>query len=281
MSGVQAGSPWIYDKYKFHGLSLSGIRTAIAMPELSLSFDVAQGYPFLLTLKKFFISHGHLDHAAGIPYIISQKAMTNQPCPDFYMPASLVEPMTEMMKIWEKIEGHQYKYNFHAIDESSQIEINQGHYIQPFKTVHRIDSFGYTLFEKTKKLKAELCNASREQIIDLKNKNVEIHSHNITPLVSFTGDTQIEFLDLHPEIKKSKILFLEATYLDDKKSVDHAKQWGHTHFSEIVNRMDQLECEKIVLIHISSRYSPHEIQKIVYDKLPHKYHNRVEVFPGR
>lgn len=50
---VAAGASWEFEGLKTHGLSLSGIRTAVSVPELSLSFDVAQGYPYLLTLKKF------------------------------------------------------------------------------------------------------------------------------------------------------------------------------------------------------------------------------------
>lgn len=53
---VEAGKPWSYGGLDFHGLSLSGIRTAMSLPQHSLCFDVAQGFPFLLHLKKF-LSH--------------------------------------------------------------------------------------------------------------------------------------------------------------------------------------------------------------------------------
>lgn len=251
------------------------------MPELSLSFDVAQGYPFLLNLKQFFISHGHLDHAAGIPYIISQKAMNSQEPGKFYMPGSLVSPLDQIMKIWETIEKHEYRYEFIAVQADDEIPLNGQCFIKVFPTTHRIESFGYTLFETHKKLKKEYLGYSQDEIVELRKKNIEVNEVIHTPAVSFTGDTQIEFLDSRDWVKKSKILFLEATYLDDRKTIDQARQWGHTHLDEIIPRLKDIESEQIVFIHASSRYSSTEALKILNQKIPKEFHSRVTLFPGR
>lgn len=278
---VEAGASWSHGDLKFHGMSLSGIRTCIAMPELSLAFDVAQGFPFSLNLKHFFLSHGHLDHSAGIPYIISQKAMTSQAPAHFYMPKSLVDPMQRIMNIWMEIEKHTYEFHFHGVEENEIIPVGQNLFIKPFKTIHRVDSLGYTLFQKKRKLKKEFCSLSQNEIVDLKNKGVTLQDDLETPLVSFTGDTQIEFLDQCDWVKKSKVLFLEATYLDERKLVSSAREWGHTHLDEIIPRLDTLECEKIVIIHVSSRYPTPEATKILTAKIPERFKDRVVLFPGR
>jgi ribonuclease Z len=266
---------------KLSGLSLSGIRTAITLPELSMSFDVAQGQPYLHHLKKYFITHGHMDHAAGIPYIISQKALLSQAPAQFFMPESLVGPMQEIMNIWEKIEGHKYEYTFTAVKPDDEIELNHNNFIKVFPTVHRIPSQGYTLFFRNKKLKEIYRSHSQAQLIDAREKGEEIQDTSISPLVSFTGDTQIEFLNQRPWIMNSKILIIEATYIDDGKTAAQAKMWGHTHLDEIIQRLPEIKSEKIVLIHLSSRYSMKYAERILRERVPKAEQERFILFPGR
>ena len=278
---LRVGEAWQYGDHKFFGTSLAGVRTAITMPEFSLSFDVAQGFPYLFNMTKFFISHGHLDHAAGIPYIISQKMMTSQKAGEFYMPHSLVHPLTEIMGLWSKIEGFPYDFKFVGVKADDEIQINNHHYMKVFPTTHRIESFGYTLFESKKKLKREYLNLHKDQIVELRRKGIDVNEVIHTPMVSFTGDTQIEFLESRSWVKKSKILIMEATYLDSQRSVARAREWGHTHLDELIPHLDSIESERIVLIHASSRYGINEINKYLDEKIPKAHRERVVCFPGR
>lgn len=263
------------------GVSLSGIRTSLAIPELAICFDVAQGLPFSMNAKKYFLTHAHLDHAAGIPYIISQKNMHNTPTAEFYLPASVIPPLTEIMNLWGKIEDHTYRYEFLPMTLETEIEISPKYSVKAFPTVHRVPSFGYTLFTKNKKLKPEFSDLKGFEIQKLKAEGKVVDHIAETPIFSFTGDTQIDFLDRSEIVKKSKFLFMECTYLDSKKSVEHARTWGHTHLDELLPRLKEIESEKIYLIHASSRYSTREALEILRARIPTAEQDRVILFPGR
>ncbi len=268
----------IYNQHKFIGTSIAGVRTCIACPEFDLAFDAAQGLPFALPINRFLISHGHMDHASGIPYIISQKALVGQKPADFYMPESLVKPLSEIISLWQKIEGHQYNFRFHAVDFNQEYQLNRDHFFRAFPTVHRIPSCGYTVFRRTKRLKSEFQGLGPNELAGLRKAGRELSTYFVEPLISFTGDTKIEFLELTPWVRKSQILMMEVTYVDEKKSVKTARDWGHIHLDELLPWLDQLECQKIVLLHLSSRYRKQDVESVLDQRLSAEQRARIEVF---
>jgi ribonuclease Z len=272
---------WEYSNLKFEGLSLAGVRTSITLPQYSVAFDLAQGLPHTLGMNTFLITHGHMDHASGLPYIISQKAMGSHKRPTFIMPESIVEPMTEIMKQWSRIEGFDYDFEFKGAIPGLEFPLKSNLVAKTFKTLHRVPSLGYSVYRRGRKLQEKFTGLTSDQVRDFREVGEDPTEEKLDLLVSFTGDTQIEFLDENPEVRDSKILMLEATYLDDRKTVKNAKDWGHTHLDEIIPRLETITSERVVLIHSSARYSFEEAKRILERRLPEKERERVVLFPGR
>lgn len=272
---------WEHAGFNFEGLSLAGVRTSITLPQLSLTFDIAQGLPHAIGMNTFLITHGHMDHAAGIPYVISQKTMHSHKPPLFYMPTNMIGPMHEIMRQWTRIEGHEYEFEFVGLKAGDSISLSNKFLIQAFPTVHRIPSLGYSLYRKFRKLRSDLKGLSSKAIAEIRQRGEDPTDEKTQLLVSFTGDTQIEFLDQAPEVRHSKILFMETTYLDERKTVASAKEWGHIHLDELIPRLPTITSEKIVLIHSSARYTFEEAQQILWKKIPQHEKERVVLFSGR
>ncbi len=275
--------PWP-NSYKFGDLtllgnSLAGQGTSFLIPELKIAFDVAFGLPYLVPARDYFVSHSHMDHAGGIPYLISQKSLMSQPPPRFFMPHEMKEPMTRVIEAWQQMEGYTYGYEFIGVEEGQWIQLKGNWGVRPFKTKHRVPSLGYTLFKTNKRLKPEYANFERQKLLDIKSQGHELNENIEEPHISFTGDTQIEFLDGPEWVRRSKLLIMEATYADEQKSITEAREWGHIHLHELFPRLKDLSCEKILLIHLSARHRSRELQDMLKLKLPQSWHDKVDVFP--
>ncbi len=275
---LSTGYTWSHKGHRFTGYSLAGISTSIAFPEADTCFDVAQGLPFQIGINNLLITHGHMDHASGLPYIIAQKAMTSQLPPNVYVPANLVKPLKELMRIWEAVEDHTYEYNVVPVEVGVDYPLKPPYFFRTFTTYHRVPSNGYTVFERKKKLKVEYQGLTREELVQIRREGKELDQHFSEPLVSFTGDTRIEFLD-HPDVRNSRILFMEVTFWDQKKTVENARFWGHIHLDELLPRLPELKCEKIVLIHASARYNTRQLNDIMDARIPEHFKSRIELFP--
>jgi ribonuclease Z len=61
---------------------------------------------------------------------------------------------------------------------------------------------------------------------------------------------------------------MEVTYIDEKKSVESARKWGHIHFQEIIERVPWIKSKNIVFIHLSARYSHQHFRSLIEQHLP-------------
>lgn len=263
-------------EYSLLGVSTAGVGTCITVPEWKFAFDVAQGLPFAVSMRNFLVSHMHQDHASGIPYLISQKAMHSHKPPTFFVPPTTAEKLHSIVQTWQDLEDHKYEYNLKELAPGEMQHLDKELYVQSFITKHRVISQGYTVFLRRKQLKRELKGLSEVQITELRRQGQSVEEFAFAPKISFTGDTQIEFLDLAPEVKNSETLIMEVTYVDEKKSVESARKWGHIHMDEVIARVPEIQSKNIIWIHLSARYSHKEVRKLIDQRLP-EHKDRIHI----
>jgi len=272
------GYSWKYRDVHLLGYSMAGISTSIVFPDADCCFDVAQGLPFQVPVNNILLTHGHMDHASGLPYLVGQKAMMGQLPPNVYMPEPLLRPMRQLMRLWEEIDGHSYQYQFRSANLGEEHRLKAPYFFKAVPSFHRIAAQGYVVYARKKRLKPEYRNLDSWTLGDLRKKNVEIDEQIDEPVVAFSGDTKIEFLDT-PDVRAARVLVLEVTYWDNEKSVENARTWGHIHLNELLERLEQISSEKIVLIHASARYSSSYLREIIDARVPEHFKHRVELFP--
>jgi ribonuclease Z len=276
---LQTGLPWSYQGLDFKGYSVAGQTTSLLWTNPKICFDIAQGLPWHLPAKLFCLTHLHADHGSGLSYVLSQRSLFGLGKANIMLPQSVVESVHRILQEWMQIEGFQYSYQLIPVQAGTRYAFSDHLEVEAFPTTHRVDSFGYLVYEKKKKLQDKYHNYNRQQILDAKTRGEVIEDEVRTPMLAFTGDTQIEFLQAHPDVLRAKLLFMECTYLDQKRSVDAAREWGHIHLDEVLENLHLLKNEHISLIHLSARYSTSQATTILNDRLPFEARQRFSVFP--
>ncbi len=241
----------------------------MALPRFKLMFDVGRGAGRLIEIPRLLLTHGHLDHSAGVPYYISQRNLRGLAPAEVYCPPEMAGPLGKIMELWRQIEDYDMRYEIQPVEYGRLYPLHGNYFFQAIRSVHRVASNGYAIIEKTTRLRPEFRSLPGPQIARLKKERDDMFVEYHLPVVTFSGDTQVEFLVENELVRRSKVLFMECTFIDDARPVERARKWGHTHLDEIVQHAELLrDVEKLYLIHFSPRYRRDVILDTLKKKLP-------------
>src|ERR1700753_2798344 len=86
----------------FHvvGYSVAGEESVIQVPELNVNFDIGKCPRPALTADYCLLTHGHIDHSAGIPYYLSQRFFQGMKPGTILCPAKIAKPLSAIIPSW-------------------------------------------------------------------------------------------------------------------------------------------------------------------------------------
>ncbi|KAL6175539.1 hypothetical protein ACLB2K_052178 [Fragaria x ananassa] len=251
--------------YPVEGLSIGGHETCVIFPSLKLSFDIGRCPQRAIAQDFLFISHAHMDHIGGLPMYVATRGLYGMKPPTIIVPKCIKEVVEELFEVHRKMDQSELKHNLIGLDAGEEFHIRKDLKVKAFRTYHRIPSQGYIVYSVKHKLKQEYVGLCGTEIKKMKESGVEITNILIEPQVAFTGDTTADFIvdNSNIDVLRAKILVMESTFLDESITVEHARDYGHVHLSEIINHAERFENKAILLIHFSARYTVKEIQQAV------------------
>lgn len=242
------------------GFSLAGEESFVVAPELNVAFDVGRGARELISVDNVLLTHGHMDHAAGLAYYFAQRDFVDNAPGRLYAPEPLVEPIRELLRVWGRIDGHEPRALIESASPGADIELRRNLLARPFAVSHPCgrwgrnagSALGYCVLEVRQKLKPEYDGLPGPRLVALKEQGVEITRRVELPLVSYCGDTGPgAFLELD-YVRDSRVLVMECTFVDDEDKA-RAADGHHMHVSDLAEIVPKLRNERIVLTHLTRR----------------------------
>lgn len=262
------------------GYSVGGVESVVIAPELDCVFDIGKCPAEALTVNHVLLTHGHMDHAAGLPYYFSQRDFQGIADGTALVPRELAGPLDKLLQAWGEVEGHVAPYRLVAMSDGDDYQIRRGLLARAFATRHVRGSLGFSLVEVRNKLKAEYLDLTGPQIVALKDKGVEITDRIEVPLVAYLGDTaRANYSDL-PHVAGARALIIECTFFDPEHT-RRAKLGKHLHVEDLPSVLEGMDNERIVITHVSRRTYMGEAMKILRKVLPKDILQRVSFLMGR
>ena len=266
--------------YSLNGFSLGGIETSVWVPEFNVAFDVGRGRQELVKLGDYALTHTHMDHAGGLPYVLALRQLFGMKKPRVYVPEQMAEELHAMLASWGRLQRYEPLYELIPAVPGERYSLRRGLELEPFRTYHPVPSCGYSVIEKVDKLKQEFAALPGPEIGRLRKSGVPVTEVKERRMLSVTGDTLPEVLDKQPQILESETLLMECTFLDERKPMDAVRAGGHVHLADLLERAERLTVDRLVLSHYSQMHPPETIVELLRP-LAAKIPGELYVFPTR
>ncbi len=241
------------------GVSVAGVETSIEVPSLHLVLDMGRCSSTAVNQRVVLVSHGHLDHAGALPQHAARRAMLKMEAGIYVVPKPIGDAVERLFNAAGAIDGNPIPRRIVPLEPGAEFPLSGTRVVRPFETLHRVPSQGYVVWERRHRLRPEFRGREGGALSELRKQGVELEESYETPLLAFSGDTRVDVLEREPALYRADTLVLEASFLDQRVSVEEARRMGHVHLDEIVQRRGSFQNRELVLSHFSARYTKAEI----------------------
>ncbi|NBD34640.1 MAG: hypothetical protein GVY30_01420, partial [Chloroflexi bacterium] len=238
--------------FRVQGLSVAGEESVVQVPELDVTFDIGLCPRAVLPSPYVALTHGHMDHAAGLAYYLSQRYFQGMGAGTVVCHPKLAPAIEALMDAWVGVEAQKTPYNLKPLEHDQQFEIKPHTMLRAFETRHTVPSMGYCVVEYRSKLDPQYAGLTQEQLVELKQQGTAITQLHEIPLVCYTGDTAWGPHFEREDVLQARILITECTFLEDEHR-DKAPIGKHLHLDHIVELCERSSAQAIVLTHLSRR----------------------------
>jgi len=264
-----------FTQYHVIGYSMAGEESVVQIPEMGVCFDAGRAPQFCLSSDYMCITHGHMDHIAGVGYYLSQKQFQGMKPGTLLVPEELAPNIEKLLHVWRLLERQNTPYGIIPMRPNELHEVRRDFGIRALQTHHAGTSLGYSLISIREKLKPEFVGRTGEELTKLKSEGVEIQYRLEVPIVTYLGDTTAGPVFEHPDVINAETLIVECTFFEPDH-IARAKAGKHLHVEQLARILPRLNNKNVILTHVSRRTGVRRaksiLKKVAHEETLHNVH---------
>jgi ribonuclease Z len=262
--------------FRVIGTSVAGEATCVQVPELDVCFDMGSCPRAMLASRVVAISHGHMDHIGGLAYFCSQRYFQGMGAASIVCDIRIAPAIEGMMKGYVDLERQVTPFTITPLEPEQQIELKNNIFLRALHVEHAVPAMGYVVIERRSKLREEFIGLPQEKLRELKERGVAITRTLEIPLVAYLGDTAPGPHLVRDDVRKARVVVCECTFTEPDHK-DRARVGMHMHADDIAEWLGVLECEALVLTHVSRRTNLAQARRQIEERAGEKHAHKLHV----
>jgi ribonuclease Z len=266
--------------YTVRGLSLGGVYTALHVPELDVAFDCGVALRSAAGVGTLCLSHAHADHVGALNALLGIRGLQGVKAPlRVVMPAEIVDTLLAALRSMSELQRWPLDIQPVGVEPGDLVPLRGDFWVRAVKSFHPVPSLAYQVVRRVQKLKAEHAGMPGAEIAARRKAGTadDLFETAEHAELAYVTDTLVSVFDHAPGMLASKVLVMETTFLDARKSLEASRAGCHIHLDEVVERAGDFTTPNLVMMHISQLYQPADVAPILDARLPADLRARTQV----
>lgn len=259
------------------GVSVGGVHTALHVPQYGIGLDAGMALRSFAGIRTLLLTHGHVDHAGALSALLGIRALNGMQRPlRVVMPAEIVPHVSAALEAMSVLQHWPLTIEAVGLRAGEECALEGDLVIRACQAFHVVPCLAYQIVRRVRRLKPEFLGLGGQEIRRRSAAGEDLFAQHDIAEFAYVTDTLVSVLDHHPELLDTKVLVIESTFLDGRKSLEATRAGCHVHLDELIERAGEFRNEHIVLMHLSQMYAPGEVNAILDARLPQGLRRRTQ-----